>query len=74
VSSAIPSQLKASEALMVMATPSFILSGFTRPLSQMPDGIVMLAKTIPLTHFLEGLRKLMLHEASFNDILPQIKG
>src|SRR5690606_2989554 len=33
VSIAIPSQLKATEILMVIATPSFILSGFTWPLS-----------------------------------------
>ncbi len=74
VSLAIPSQLKATEILMVIATPSFILSGFTWPLSQMPEGIVLLAKTIPLTHFLEGLRKLMQYGATFNDILPQLKG
>src|SRR5699024_9500346 len=43
VSLAIPSQLKATEILMVIATPSFILSGFTWPLSQMPEWIVHLA-------------------------------
>lgn len=74
VSLAIPSQLKATEVLMVIATPSFILSGFTWPLSQMPDWVVGLANTIPLTHFLEGLRKLMFYGASFNDILPQLLG
>ncbi|WP_068475081.1 ABC transporter permease [Saccharicrinis aurantiacus] len=74
VSLAIPSQLKATEILMVVATPSFILSGFTWPLSQMPESIVMLAKTIPLTHFLEGLRKVMLYDANFNDVLPELKG
>jgi ABC-2 type transport system permease protein len=74
VSLAIPSQLKATEVLMVIATPSFILSGFTWPLSQMPDWVVRLANTIPLTHFLEGLRKLMFYGASFNDILPQLLG
>ncbi len=36
VSILIPNQLKATEVLMVVATPSFILSGFTWPLSQMP--------------------------------------
>ncbi|MGN0003707.1 MAG: ABC transporter permease, partial [Sphingobacterium composti] len=37
---AIPNQLKATEILMVVATPSFILSGFTWPLSQMPAWVV----------------------------------
>jgi ABC-2 type transport system permease protein len=35
VSILVPNQLKATEILMVIATPSFILSGFTW-LSQMP--------------------------------------
>jgi len=74
VSLVIPSQLKATEILMVIATPSFILSGFTWPLSQMPGAIVMLAKTIPLTHFLEGMRKVLFYGASIADIAPQLKG
>jgi len=74
VSIAIPNQLKATEILMVVATPSFILSGFTWPLSQMPTAIVFLAKTIPATHFLEALRKILLYQASLADVWPQIKG
>ncbi|MHA7944000.1 ABC transporter permease [Formosa sp. 3Alg 14/1] len=70
---AIPSQLKATEVLMVIATPSFVVSGFTWPLSQMPGYVVAFAKTIPLTHFLEGLRKLMLYHANLTDLMPQIK-
>tara|TARA_R110002050_G_scaffold129000_1_gene250441 strand:- start:36021 stop:37193 length:1173 start_codon:yes stop_codon:yes gene_type:complete len=73
VSIAVPNQLKATEILMVIATPSFILSGFTWPLSQMPGFIVSIANTIPLTHFLEALRKLLLYQASVTDIIPQIK-
>ncbi len=70
---AIPSQLKATEVLMVIATPSFVVSGFTWPLSQMPAYVVAFANTIPLTHFLEGLRKLMLYHANLSDLMPQIK-
>ena len=70
---AIPSQLKATEILMVIATPSFVVSGFTWPLSQMPSYIVAFSNTIPLTHFLEALRKLLLYQANLNDIMPQIK-
>lgn len=73
VSIAIPSQLKATEILMVVATPSFIVSGFTWPLSQMPSYIVSLANTIPSTHFLIGLRKVLMYEATFSDIWPEIK-
>ena len=69
----IPNQLKATEVLMIIATPSFVISGFTWPLSQMPTYVVLFAKAIPLTHFLEGLRKLMLYHANLTDLMPQIK-
>jgi ABC-2 type transport system permease protein len=41
---------------MVIATPSFILSGFTWPLSQMPVWVQNIANVIPLTHFLKAFR------------------
>jgi ABC-2 type transport system permease protein len=56
----LPNQLKATEVLMVIATPSFILSGFTWPLSQMPVLIQYIANIIPLTHFLPAFRILMI--------------
>ena len=64
VSIIIPNQLKATEILMVIATPSFILSGFTWPLSQMPDWIVVIANVIPLTHFLKAFRILLIEEGN----------
>lgn len=64
VSIAIPSQLKATEILMVIATPSFILSGFTWPLSQMPEWVVAIAKMIPLTHYLQIFRTLMIEKGT----------
>lgn len=73
VSVLIPNQLKATEVLMVIATPSFILSGFTWPLSQMPKWVQMVADVIPLTHFLEAFRILMVEKGMLNETLPQIK-
>lgn len=66
VSILVPSQLKATEILMVIATPSFILSGFTWPLSQMPDWVVTVANVIPLTHFLQAFRILLIEEATLS--------
>lgn len=59
VSILLPDQLKATEVLMVIATPSFILSGFTWPLSQMPVWVQHIASGIPLTHFLKAFRVLL---------------
>ena len=55
----IPNQLKATEILMVVATPSFMISGFTWPLSQMPEWIQYFSNIIPLTHFLQVYRILI---------------
>lgn len=74
VSLAIPSQLKATEILMVIATPSFILSGFTWPLSQMPDWIVAIANMIPLTHYLQIFRTLIIENGSVEYVQDAIWG
>lgn len=72
VSILIPSQLKATEVLMVVATPSFILSGFTWPLSQMPEFVQWIAKMIPLTHFLPAFRILMVENGPVYLTYPYI--
>ncbi len=66
VSIMVPSQLKATEILMVIATPSFILSGFTWPLSQMPIWVQGIANMIPLTHFLKAFRILIIENGTFS--------
>lgn len=72
VSILIPSQLKATEILMVIATPSFILSGFTWPLSQMPVWIQGIANVIPLTHFLKAFRILIIEDGTFSQTFGAI--
>lgn len=64
VSILLPSQLKATEVLMVIATPSFMLSGFTWPLSQMPVWLQWLAQVIPTTHFLPIFRILIIENGT----------
>ncbi|MCH8558540.1 MAG: ABC transporter permease [Balneolia bacterium] len=73
VSAALPSQLKSMEVLMVIATPAFIISGFTWPMSQMPDVVVWVASVIPLTHFLEAFRNILMAGAEWHHVVPQFK-
>jgi ABC-2 type transport system permease protein len=73
VSILIPSQLKATEILMVIATPSFILSGFSWPLSQMPGWIQGIANVIPLTHFLNAFRILIIENGTLGQTYTSIK-
>ena len=73
VSIVVPNQLKATEILMVIATPSFILSGFTWPLSQMPQAIQAIANVIPLTHFLKAFRILIIENGTFSQTTASIR-
>ncbi|MCV9928998.1 ABC transporter permease [Flavobacterium sp. LS1R49] len=72
VSILVPNQLKATEILMVIATPSFILSGFTWPLSQMPVAVQAIANVIPLTHFLKAFRILIIEDGTFTQTTKPI--
>lgn len=70
---AIPNQLKATELLMVISTPAFVLSGFTWPSLAIPSFINGIAQSIPVTHFLSAFRKVAYYGGSFAEILPEIK-
>lgn len=69
----IPNQLKATELLMVISTPAFVLSGFTWPSLAIPGPINALAQSIPVTHYLNGYRKVAYYGGNLSDILPELK-
>jgi len=72
VSIVIPNQLEATEVLMVIATPSFIISGFTWPLSQMPEWVQAISNCIPLTQFLKAFRILLVEDGTIQQTYPMI--
>lgn len=69
---AIPSQLKATELLMVISTPAFILSGFTWPTMAIPSAITNIAQYIPLTQFLSGFRKIAFYGGNLSSVKVEI--
>ncbi|MGB5436629.1 MAG: ABC transporter permease [Maribacter sp.] len=69
---AIPSQLKATELLMVISTPAFVLSGFTWPTLSFPDAITNMAQYIPLTQFLSGFRRIAFYGGDTSSIKTEI--
>ena len=69
---AIPSQLKATELLMVISTPAFILSGFTWPTEAIPSFIANIAQFIPVTQFLSGFRKIAFYGGDLSSISHEI--
>lgn len=64
VSIIIPDALKATQILMVIASPAFIISGFTWPLSAMPVFVQLLASIIPLTPFLQAFKILLIQKGN----------
>lgn len=69
---AIPSQLKATELLMVISTPAFILSGFTWPTAAIPTFITSVAQFIPVTQFLSGFRRIAFYGGDLSSISYEI--
>lgn len=69
---AIPSQLKATELLMVISTPAFILSGFTWPTEAIPSFITSVAQFIPVTQFLSGFRRIAFYGGDLASISHEI--
>lgn len=69
---AIPSQLKATELLMVISTPAFILSGFTWPTEAIPGLITNVAQFIPVTQFLSGFRRIAFYGGDLSSISSEI--
>jgi len=58
-------RLFATQLLMFIALPSFVLSGFTWPTRAMPYPIQVLGQMLPLTHFVNGFRNVYLGAAEF---------
>lgn len=64
VSILIPDALKATQILMVIASPAFIISGFTWPNFAMPPLIQYFNTIIPLTPYLEALKIMVVQHGS----------
>jgi ABC-2 type transport system permease protein len=52
--------------------PTMLLSGFMSPISSMPAWLRPLTLAIPMRHFLELLRRVLLKGATILDVLPQL--
>jgi len=66
-------RLDALKGCLLIGAPAFLLSGYTWPLSQMPNLIKIIAGFIPLTNFLEGFRKIYQQNMQLEYIFPFAK-
>lgn len=67
VSMLVPNALKATQILMIIASPSFIMGGYTWPMEAMPQGIQFFASIIPLTPFLDAFKVLLIEGGTLAD-------
>lgn len=65
-------EMLANQYAMIVASPAFLISGFTWPFFAMPLFFQWLGKAIPLTHFLLALRAVTLRGTGIEVIMPYI--
>ncbi|WP_134699537.1 ABC transporter permease [Ammoniphilus sp. YIM 78166] len=65
-------QLQATQVTMLIALPSFLLSGFTWPFSAMPSWVAAIGQALPLTYFLHGMREVAVKGNAWDQISNDI--
>lgn len=73
ISVLLPEALKATQVLMLVSTPSFIIGGFTWPREAMPAAVQYFSDVIPLTPFLQAFKILLIQEGDLSDTLPYLQ-
>lgn len=74
ISTIAATQLQAMQFAFVVMLPSVLLSGFMFPRAEMPLPIYLVTFIIPVTHFIEILRGIILRGAGGADLLPHVIG
>lgn len=72
VSGLFRTRLFATQALMFVAMPSFILSGFTWPPEAMPAVVRWLGNCLPMTYFVTSFRAIYLGGAPFRFVVGDV--
>jgi len=65
-------QLQAMQMTFFFFLPSILLSGFMFPFRGMPEWAQWIGSVLPLTHFLQLVRGIMLKGNGFMDLWPQM--
>ncbi|MBN9293654.1 MAG: ABC transporter permease [Flavobacteriia bacterium] len=72
ISALIPNALKATQILMLMSAPGFIIGGYTWPTFAMAKPIQLLADILPLTPFVNAFKLLLMEGASVHQVQPYL--
>src|SRR5262249_9199362 len=68
ISTIAKTQLEASQTSIMFFLPSFLLSGFAFPFKGMPDWAQFIGNLLPLTHFINIVRGIMLKGIGFSEV------
>lgn len=71
VSTVVRTQAQAMQVGFFLMLPNILLSGFMFPREAMPDAARLLGWALPLTHYLQVLRGVMLRGAGLAELWPQ---
>jgi ABC-2 type transport system permease protein len=66
------SQFQAMQMTMLVFLPSILLSGFMFPFDGMPEIAQWIGLGLPLTHFVEMVRGIMLRGADLAELMPRV--
>lgn len=72
ISALIPNALKATQILMVLAAPSFLIGGYSWPKESMPLMIQYIADLLPLTPFLEAHKAMLFQGANLSQVTTHL--
>jgi ABC-2 type transport system permease protein len=67
-----PEQETAQMMMMLMQFPMMFLSGILFPMDQLPGWLQVVGKLLPLYYAADALRKVVVLNASLNQILPDV--
>lgn len=74
VSTMAKTQLQGMQFAFLTLLPSVLLSGFMFPREEMPFPIYIMSFVLPATYYVDILRGIVLRNAEFQDLVPQILG
>jgi ABC transporter DrrB family efflux protein len=74
ISTVSQTQSQALQYTMLIMLPSILMSGFVAPRETMPGMLYLLSMALPVTHFLNIVRGIIVRGADFWDVLPSTIG
>lgn len=68
----VKSQVRIMEILAFSTYPFFLISGYSWPVSAMPQWVQWLSEIVPTTHIMVAVKKISVMGGSLKDIVPQL--